>query len=430
MGRTQQKYQRVLMAFSCLILLPLSTVIQAQNYDSPGLGQKPVATHPQDFKPLGIRAGSFMLHPGVQLAAQFTDNVFYANKNKQDDTIFHVRPYITAQSTWSRHSLNVRLAADIARYKDFGFRDYEDYFLLINGKVDVKNQSFMTYGLDYLDLHEELNTRSAEQGVEPTRYNMVGGNLGYDHTFNRFSVAAQYRLIRLDFDNARGFDGEVIDNQDRDRDENSLRLRAGYQFKTDMQAYVAYVAQKVEFDEALDRNGLARSGDGYTVDGGVNFTMTGKLKGDLFVRYLDREYDDPSLPNTNGWTGGAGLQWTPTYLTTVSGSITGSIEDTTLQYSSGYLRTLYSLRVDHELLRFLQLSGFVAYADNDYQLIDGAPENARSYDEVFRAGIGVSWFINRALFLSASYDYEKLETNVPSDGYDVNRVWLTLGLER
>jgi hypothetical protein len=34
------------------------------------------------------------------------------------------------------------------------------------------------------------------------------------------------------------------------------------------------------------------------------------------------------------------------------------------------------------------------------------------------------------MFLSASYDYEKLDTNVSGDGYDVNRVWLTLGFER
>jgi hypothetical protein len=34
------------------------------------------------------------------------------------------------------------------------------------------------------------------------------------------------------------------------------------------------------------------------------------------------------------------------------------------------------------------------------------------------------------MFLAASYDYEKLKSNVPGDDYHVNRVWLTLGLER
>jgi hypothetical protein len=63
-------------------------------------------------------------------------------------------------------------------------------------------------------------------------------------------------------------------------------------------------------------------------------------------------------------------------------------------------------------------------------LVDFTPPDARAWDKIFRAGIGLSWFINRHLFLNASYDYEKLKTNVPDDGYNVNRIWLTLGIER
>ena len=44
--------------------------------------------------------------------------------------------------------------------------------------------------------------------------------------------------------------------------------------------------------------------------------------------------------------------------------------------------------------------------------------------------IGLSWFINRYLFLNASYAHEKLKSNLPDDRYDVNQVWLTLGIER
>ena len=72
--------------------LMLPAMLLAQFYDNPGLGQKPVAGHPQDYKPLGVRAGSFMLHPGVQLAVEFNDNVFYTRENKQNDTIYHIRP--------------------------------------------------------------------------------------------------------------------------------------------------------------------------------------------------------------------------------------------------------------------------------------------------------------------------------------------------
>lgn len=406
-------------------------VLFAQNYDDPGLGEKPVSAHPQDYKPLGIRVGSFMLHPGVQLAAEFTDNVFYTQNLQQSDKIFHIRPYISAQSTWSSHSLNVKLAADIARYADYDFRDYEDYFLIASGQVDVKNRSYFSYGGQIMNLHEGLGDRNSEQSLlEPTRYTLYGANIGYDHTFNRLSLGAMLTWNRLDFDNVSSLIEGEINNGDRDSDAYNWSLRAGYQFRGGIQAFASYSSGTVRYDEQLDRNGYDRSGDAYAINGGLSFALTGKLNGDISVRYVNRSYDDPLLPDTNGWGGGAGLGWTPTFLTTVYARVDTSVQETTSQYASGYLRTLYSVRVDHELTRFLQINGFASYSNNNYQLIEDAPVFARDVDKISRYGIGLSWFINRFLFLNASYAHEKLKTNLPDDGYDVNRVWLTLGIER
>ena len=146
---------------------------------------------------------------------------------------------------------------------------------------------------------------------------------------------------------------------------------------------------------------------------------------------------DMAGPN-DGWAGGTigmlmhynGSGWTPTYLTTVYARADTGVQETTSVDASGYLRTMYSLRVDHELLRFLQVNAFVSYMNNKYQLLPDASENARSRDKILRYGVGASWFINRHLYLNASYGHDKLKTNVPMDGYDANRIWLTLGMER
>jgi hypothetical protein len=430
MGRALSQIRHIVMIGIIFMLFVMPLSLFAQAYDNPGIGRQPVIAHPQDFKPLGIRAGSFMLHPGVELAGQWIDNVFYSYVDEEDDLIYHIRPYITAQSTWSKHSFNVRLAADIGRHKNFGFRDYEDYFLNIGGRVDVKSRSALNYQLDFMRLHEGLNTRSAEQGVKPTVYTMTGGSLGYDHTFNRMSVGVRYDHNRLDYDNTFSLEGDVIDNQDRDRKLDSLFMRLGYQFQTDMQAFVSGSLNKIEFKQEFDRNGISRSSEGYTFNAGLQFGITGKLSGDVFATYHFREYDDPTLPDIDGWAGGMGLTWLPTRLTTVRASITSSIQETTLEYASGYLGTLYLVRVDHELLRDLQISGKVSYRDNDYQLTPDAPDDARAYDEVWAAGVGATYFFNRNVRLSASYDYNKLSTNVPEDGFKVNRVWLVLGFEK
>lgn len=417
----------------CFALASLPGTLRAQNYDSPGLGAMPVAAHPQDYKPLGIRAGAFMLHPGVTLAAQWTDNALYATDGLQSDTIYHVRPYLTAQSTWSRHSFNVRLAADIARYADLKERDYEDYFFGVGGRIDVKNRSAFNYSLDYMNLHEGLNNRSSEQGVQPTRYDVYGARIGYDHGFNRVSLGGNISWGRFDYDDVIGFDGAIIDNEDRDRDTQSFTVRAGYQFVVDKQLFISYTGSTTSYDQQFDRNGFDRSGSGYTVTGGIHFSMTDYLNGSIGVSYHSRDFDDPRLPSTSRWTlggsGSLGLRWTPTGLTTVYLSMSSGVQDTTDANSTSYINTTLALRVDHELTRSVQLSGFVAYGISDYQPIDSSVEDTRGRDNTLRAGLGLNWFINRHMFLNASYSWHQLQSSVDNDDYSVNTIWLSLGLE-
>jgi len=414
-----------------IALQALSGSASAQYYNDPGLGQKPVATHPQDYKPLGIRAGAFMLHPGVQLGAQWTDNVFYADKLLKSDTIFHVRPYISAQSTWSRHSLNVSLAADFAFYDKYSERNYEDYFFGLSGRIDVKNRSFFSYSADYMNLHEDLNNRTSEQGIEPTRYDFYGGRIGYDHSFNRLSLSGFYSMNWLNYKNVIGLDGEVIDNQDRNRRGDAFGVRAGYQFAVDKQLFIAYEGYSIDYDQKYDRNGYDRSGDGYRINGGINFSITGRLQGDIFASYYNRNFDDPRLPTASGWLigGGAGLQWNPTDLTSVYGRIESGVQETTDANSTSFVQSIGSIRVDHELTRSIQLNGFVSYGINDYNPIDPTAADLRTKDKIFRAGVGLNWFINRHAYLNASYAYSDFNSSVVDDDYQTNDVWLLLGLE-
>jgi hypothetical protein len=420
----------VLVGALAALLTPLATNVYAQSYDNPSLGQKPVSSHPQDYKPLGIRVGTFMLHPGMELAAEWTDNVFSSYDNEQSDLLYHARPYVTAQSTWSRHSFSVRLAADFAFHNDYTFRDYEDYFLNMVGRLDVKTRSSINYNLDMMRLHEGLNNRAAEQGVDPTIYYMLGTGLGFDHQFNRLNLSARYDYINQDYDNSIDFDGDIIDNQDRDRHDNTFDVRLGYQLKTEMQVFIGGSWRQVRYKQKFDSDGLARSSEGYNLRGGVSLSFTEVLYGDFYVTYHDMSYDDPTLPNVDGWALGASMTWLPTQLTTVSGSITSNVQQTTNEYASGYLDPLYSLRVDHELLRDLQLSARISYRNSEYTLIANAPSEARQYDRVWSAGIGANYFINRSMYLSLSYDYSTLTSNLPADGFTVNNVWLVLVLEK
>ena len=46
------------------------------------------------------------------------------------------------------------------------------------------------------------------------------------------------------------------------------------------------------------------------------------------------------------------------------------------------------------------------------------------------AEVGATYFFNRHVFLSASYNYEKLKSNLEFDQISANKFWLVLSLER
>jgi hypothetical protein len=210
----------------------------------------------------------------------------------------------------------------------------------------------------------------------------------------------------LDYDDALGFDNDVIDNDDRDSEDPGWMVRAGYQFRTEMQAFASYTGNSYEYDQNLDRNGYARSGDGYSASAGVGFTATGKLNGQLYATYASRSYDDPRLPETSGWAVAPAFR-TPTYPTRRSSrwppasrkppASTARLPAQSPTAARGS-RTA-ALRADQR---------FCVLQHNDYQLLPGAPASARAWDHIWRAGVGASWFIHRHFFLNASYDFETL----------------------
>ena len=49
-----------------------------------------------ELDPLGVRAGSFLIFPKVEVGTTYDDNVFATENNKEGDFIFQVLPTITA----------------------------------------------------------------------------------------------------------------------------------------------------------------------------------------------------------------------------------------------------------------------------------------------------------------------------------------------
>jgi len=213
------------------------------------------------------------------------------------------------------------------------------------------------------------------------------------------TAALRYQQQDTDYDNGKDLEGNVIDNQDRDRTRDIWSLKLGYDYSEQSVLFVQYAANNLDYDQTFDRYGYQRSSDGYDARVGASWIMTGVLTGDLFLQYISQDYDDPRFNTIRGWGIGADLNWTPTELTNVNIRFANTPQETTQVNTSGYYSSLYSARVQHELRRNLLLNARLSYTDNDYEY-NGADTDSLYETQVTRAGLGLSYLFNRHLYLS------------------------------
>ncbi len=424
-GQSSRRYTRWLPALLAFLALPA----WAQQYYDPGILQTPITSMPSGFAAEGIRLGSFVLTPALDLAVEDHDNIYYENQDEVSDVIYHIRPKVGLSSGWSRHALSMAVIGDFARFQDNSSEDYDDLMLTLDGRIDVKRGSYFTAATGVLLLHEDRSSPEDPGGSEPTDFSYRNYKLGYHHNFNRLTAALSFGRNEWDYDNNIDEDGEIIDNTDRDRTNDSLGLRMDYLVAPQRKVFLALNSNTVKYDLPADEAGFARDSDGYQVRGGLAMDISGVLTGDIYAQYLSQDYDDPRFPNESGASFGLGLDWSPSRLTGVSFRIEQSVLETTQEFSSGYLSTLYAARLQHELRRWLLFHARISYTDNEYGLAADAPADALADTQIVRAGLGLSYLVNRHAKLTFGYTFEDQDANLETSHYQANRIYLVLGLE-
>lgn len=412
------KHHCLLMALGILVLPGTSVALL----------QKTIPNKPIGFQSDGVRLGSFTLKSGAELMVVHNDNIFSIQTGEISDSIMHALPWVSLNSDWNRHALNLNFNADIANYRDFGNEDYEDWMVGFDGRIDVKRSSNFNYQASYMDTHEPRSSTDDVGGIKPTDFTVNTFNVGYSHTFNRLTAILNYDRGDTDYDNNLDGDGNVLLNQDRDRTRDEAILRLDYELSGDRSIFFSTTKNYVDYDQKVDDSGLERSSDGYGFKGGVSWDLTGVLVGDLFLEYIKQEFDDPELLDIDGFGIGASLDWTPTELTSINLLFSNTPQETTQRLSSGYLSSVYSIRLQHELRRNWLVNANLSFTDNDYEFSGDSPD-ALTNTEVTQAGVNLSYLFNRHVYISGGYVYSQQRANTPSFEFTSNRWFITLGFD-
>ena len=357
------------------------------------------------YDPLGIRAGSFLVFPELTVTGAYSDNVGLDEDDEQSDIVTEIEPSVEFQSQWSRHLLTVELGSEIAIHAEESDEDFQDFFAVGRGRIDVSRQTNITPNAQIRRAHEGRDDPEDAGNDDLTDLYQFGGGIALNHEINRLGFTIGGDVLRSAFD----------EDAEKDRNANvyDVLLRTSYDVSPGLDVFVEGRYNVEDRDDNVDDNGIARDTDGYEGRLGAGLDITSVLFGEAFAGYRVQRFDEDDFDDETGVSFGVDLNWNPTLLTSVGFSGQRDFRATDEGDAASNFRTEFGITIDHELLRNMIARGEARYQNDDFRGDDRE-------DDTILLGVGLTYWINRNLSFNAGYDYSGRDSNQAGEDYTVN----------
>jgi hypothetical protein len=397
-------------------ILPLGTVPQQA---------LPIAAG-DPYEALGIKIGSFLILPAIELSTGYDGNPQHAAAGGPGSVYYVVAPELHVRSDWSRHSLTADITSSYTEYGNDQFTPSLNHPFLnakVDGRVDVTRDTQILLEGRTIISTDNPGSPNIQAGLSKLPIDTtIGGTLGVAQQLSRFDVSLKGTIDRSMYQNSELTDGESVSNDYRNFNQYAGILRVGYEIDPGFKPFVE-VSEDTRIHDAIDPFGADRDSNGASAKIGGAFNVFGSLTGEMAIGYMLRDYHDPTLPNISGATLDGSLIWQATQLTTAKFTAATSVGESILQDVSGAFSRDFNVEVDHAFRTWLIGTAQVGYGRDEY--IGEARDDNRYF-----ASIGAIYKLNREMQLKAQLRHDWLTSSQPGNAYESTSVLLTLRLQR
>ena len=374
------------------------------------------------FGPLGIRVGSFILKPSIEIVGGYDSNVT-RTPDRQGSWLTTVLPELQFKSDWTRHELSGTLRGAYTWYEQLPSFNKPLIDARVNGRVDITSQTRADLEGRYQLLADSPgDPNTPGDTARPPIYQIFGGTAGLTQRFNRLEVTGKGSVDRLQYFNATLDTGGTLDLSDRNYNQYGVAGRVGYELHPGVKPFVEGGFDRRLYDDAAYTI-PNRNSDGRTLKGGVAFELSRKLTGEVAVGYTARDYVGPGLQPISGMIYDGSLIWIATPLSTVRFDLKSAVEEVVQPGVSGALKRDATVQIDHSFRRWLIGSLKFGIGRDDYVGMD-------RLDHRYLASAALTYKMTRTVHIKGEYRYEWLRSNVTGADYDANIVMLSLKLQR
>jgi hypothetical protein len=406
--------------------------------------QMPALAQPQEYDGLKlvpgtvlrggrIRTGNLRLLAGLTLAGIYNDNIYYASGDigdpVEEDYITAVRP--TAYLDWTfpeRGGLRIGYEGDYAFYEDFDFNDWKrhqgrfDFDYLAPGGLIARINDV------YIDTGDPFgNANEFALGAPQTQR--------WSNDFSsRFGFAFSHRLRVLVFGDyfRQEYDNIINFTQDWDDYRAGAGIETGVMPKTWL--YLRYYYGGREYTTQAAGVTTANNAD-YTYHQGnigLEWDPGSKIRGQVDVGYQWRSYkneiDSYGIPysDKNTWIARTSINYLPRGRTEyevqetslLSFNFWRGINSVGADTAEFYTETGTSGVVRYDINPKINLRWFVEYSHKDYRNAVNEQAGRGSW------GLDFTWRIQSWLGVSVGYVWEKQNSTVETNDFEINRASL------
>jgi hypothetical protein len=401
---------------------PITTGSITRPYTPPPPRPKP-QREADPYAPLGIRAGSFILKPAVELSGGYDSNP-RRSTDGEGSALYIFAPELLAYSDWERHQLRADLRGSYTGYNAASDLNRPYFQSTIDGRFDWTRQTSVNLQSRFLLSTDNPGSPDFQAGVaEPTIFTNVGGSAGVTHRFNRVEIGGKLEIDRTRYQDSLLTDGTESSNEDRAFYEYGLELRGSYEASPGFKPFIALEADSRVHDLAVDRSGFRRDSKGFSPRVGTTFELTRLLTGDFSIGYLTRAYDDPRLAELNGFIADGSLAWAISPLTTATFTARSAAYESTQPDISGVLARDFGVQVEHSFRDWLSGTLKFGFGVDDYV-------GSSQVDHRLLASAGLTYKFSRMLQLKGEAKREQRTSNELNQDYSANIFMLGLRLQR
>ena len=380
------------------------------------------------------------IHPFVSLGAEYTDNLFNTDKERQEDLTTVISPGLWLALPSSREQLldvttmnTAPGGLEVSRLPIDSQRRYQGYALY---RADIKeladhsefnrvNQraeglfSFRLRGglsLELLDIYrtddDEFST-STLADLDRYRSNLFNARLGYDLT-EKIWVELDYSNHRLNYRAAR--------NAYRDREDDAC---SGYLFFSILPKTALFVSADY-IDIRYDQDDLVDSTE-RNYYGGVQWIMTAHSVGRGKLGFGEKDYAGEAVEDRDNTIVEAQFQHWLTPKTSIAFIGARKTNETTLQGPEGSLSHDARLVYRQRFTRKLNGQASLGYARDsfagDFTYYGQVDERT---DEYYRANLKLGFDMKSWLNLGVEYAFEERDSNFDAYNYRSNTVFFNV----